>query len=73
MHVLGFFLSLNEMETLESSRSYYAPAEATMPHQKLLRPSHQNNLSNGAWGFGLELLGTEKCLSVIELYFLILT
>lgn len=48
-------------------------AEATTPQQKHLYCSHQDNLSNGAWGFALEFLGTQKCLSVIKLYFLVLT
>lgn len=48
-------------------------AEATTPQQKHLYRSHQNNLSNGAWGFSLEFLGTQKCLSVIKLYVLVLT
>lgn len=48
-------------------------AEATTPQQKHLYRSHQNNLSNGAWEFALEFLGTQNCLSVIKLYFLVFT
>lgn len=39
-----------------------------MPQQNPLCPSYRNHLFNGAFGFGLELLGTQKDLSVTKLY-----